>query len=145
MVQQQAVIEVGGQAVTVFNVHPPVPYFYGANSELRSQVIGRILKRAALAPGEVLLIGDFNMGDASEDYWRVRANYGDTFKAVGYGFGLSFPDWSWRDHPMRVMPPLSRLDYIFYSPGFVPLLAWTSHISGGSDHRPIYAELRLES
>jgi vancomycin resistance protein VanJ len=141
MMQQRTVLQIGDEQVVVFNVHPPVPVLYGANVTFRSAVIRRILARSTQESGRVLLIGDFNMGDMSEDYTRVTQHYDDAFRSVGYGLGLSFPDWGWRQDLLHMMPVLSRIDYIFYSEGFQALKAWTSHTSGGSDHRPVYAEL----
>jgi vancomycin resistance protein VanJ len=145
MMQQRVVIEVNDEPITLFNVHPPVPVLYGANVTLRSEVIGHILAEVSEVEGRVLLIGDFNMGDVSEDYERViDMGFTDAFRAAGYGFGLSFPDWTWRGGVYRFMPTLSRIDYIFYSEEFEAVEAWTSHTSGSSDHRPVYARLVFE-
>lgn len=143
MSQQRMVLQVGAETITVFNVHPPIPYLFGADGTRRSQVLADILDRAATVPGRVIIAGDFNMGDGSEDYRKVAARYTDAFKVAGYGFGLSFPDWSRYPLPYGFVPVLARLDYVFYSPGFRAVEAWTSHTSGGSDHRPVYVELAL--
>jgi vancomycin resistance protein VanJ len=145
MMQQRVVLQVEDDTITLFNVHPPVPVLYGANVTLRSEVIGRILADISEVEGRTLVIGDFNMGDVSEDYERViDMGFTDAFRTAGYGFGLSFPDWTWRGGVYRFMPPLSRIDYVFYSDGFEAVEAWTSDTSGSSDHRPVYAKLRFE-
>jgi vancomycin resistance protein VanJ len=141
--QQQVVLEVAGTQIVVFNVHPPIPKLFGVNPTWRDKVLGDVLIWAADRTEPVVLMGDFNMGDFSEMYQRVTTDYNDAFRAAGRGLGLSFPDFAHRyaGNPLLVMPPLARLDYIFYSDGLHAIDAWTSHTSGGSDHRPVYAEL----
>lgn len=141
--QQRVVLQIADQPVTIFNVHPPIPYAYGANAIWRSETLSRIRAKAAAISGNVILAGDFNMGDGSLDYELVTAAYTDSFKVAGYGFGLSFPDWSWRGDTGKFLPVLARIDYVFYRGNIQAVTAWTSHTSGGSDHRPYYVELAL--
>jgi vancomycin resistance protein VanJ len=143
MMQQRVVLDIQENPVTIFNVHPPIPYLYGANATIRDRVVRRILTRADAVSGAMLIMGDFNMGDASEMYGHVTAQYHDAFKNAGRGFGLSFPDWSWHEGYSRFLPVLARLDYVFYNDELQAVQAWVSHTSGGSDHRPLYAELAI--
>jgi vancomycin resistance protein VanJ len=138
--QQRVLIQIGNHQVTVFNVHPPPPSTLGADFRGRTDAISEILQRAIPTEGLVILAGDFNMTDASNDYARVDQHYDDAFRQVGMGLGYSFPDLSRRNSWMRVIPPIIRIDYIFYTPGLRPINAWVSHTSGGSDHRPTFAE-----
>lgn len=138
--QQRVVIQIGDHPVTVFNVHPPPPSTFGADFRGRTAVITEILQRAIPTDGLVILAGDFNATDASNDYTRIDQHYDDAFRQVGMGLGYSFPDLSQSTSWMRLIPPIIRIDYIFYAPGLVPTRAWVSHTSAGSDHRPTFAE-----
>jgi vancomycin resistance protein VanJ len=141
--QQKLVLQVADQTLTLFNVHTPIPLGYGADPEWRTATLQRILARAEGVTGDVMLVGDFNMGDGSSDYAKIAQSYTDSFKVAGYGFGLSFPDWSSRGGMKQFLPLLARLDYVFYRGNIQAVEAWTSHTSGGSDHRPYYVELAM--
>lgn len=141
--QQKLTLQVADQTVTLFNIHTPIPLGYGANSEWRTATLQRILAQSAGINGNVILAGDFNMGDGSADYKLVTVDYTDSFKVAGYGLGLSFPDWSSRGGIKQLLPILARIDYVFYRGNLQAVTAWTSHTSGGSDHRPYYVELAL--
>jgi vancomycin resistance protein VanJ len=128
---QRVLIDINGRQIAVYNVHPPHPgmthrTYY--DDSTRSRDISATLDRAARETVPVILMGDFNMGDFSEDYRMVTQQYADVFAARGQGFGFTFPNW----HSMRFMPqvvqdaglpPVIRLDYIFVSAAFAPLTA----------------------
>ena len=43
-------------------------------------------------PLPILIAGDFNMTDQTDDYRRLTAKFSDTFREVGWGMGFTFPD-----------------------------------------------------
>jgi endonuclease/exonuclease/phosphatase (EEP) superfamily protein YafD len=143
--QQRVIVNVDGHDIALMNIHLPVPYLYGLNTDRRSQALTQILQLATQQPRPLLMVGDFNMSDGSEDYQRVVQNnaFGDAFRSVGFGFGFSYPDLGLAQPPLSLLPPLARLDYQFYSDGLRPVRAWTADRSTGSDHRAVYVEYQL--
>lgn len=144
-------IDLSGRPLIVYNTHPVHPGMgdQGFSSRPRGAEIDVVLAEAAQDHHPVLIMGDFNMTDQSEDYQRVTRRYRDAFGMVGYGMGFTFPDLStfqslpdYWPLPIRFVPFL-RLDYVFHSPHFHPLYAHVWPTSGGSDHRPVFALLAL--
>jgi len=155
---QRVVIEVEGQRIVLYNVHPTHPGMTGRaffDHRQRGREIADILQRIESETLPVLLIGDFNMPDLSEDYSRITAQLVDTFRSVGHGMGFSFPDFREAkitdsvqfipdNFPDYIPSPLFlRLDYVFHSEEFVGIHAYIHHTSGGSDHRPLVVTLAL--
>lgn len=129
--------------IIVHNVHPVVPLGNGAvfNPSRRSIGLDHILARIDSEPQDtpMLVLGDFNMPDLSDDYARLSERFTDVYHQMGSGFGYTYMPYV-RDLQRR-LPPLLRLDYIFTTKHFMPLAAWVKTDSGGSDHRPVLAHL----
>ena len=83
------------------------------------------------------------MTDMTEDYSRVARSYADTYREVGWGLGLTFPAKDIHFFVFDVPIRIARLDYVFHSEQFRAISARVWPTSGGSDHRPLYAELAL--
>ncbi|MFN8372756.1 MAG: endonuclease/exonuclease/phosphatase family protein [Anaerolineae bacterium] len=133
---QRVQVELEDAQVIVYNVHP-LPSFWWSRGILdptrhQAEIID-LLGRAADESGPLLLAGDFNMSDQSDDYFRVRANYGDAFRAEGGGLGLTISSTFLT----------TRVDYVFYNPEIVPVEAHVGTDTGGSDHYPVWVELSL--
>ena len=141
---QQAEIDWNGQPLTFFNVHPahPLRGFRFAGEE-RAEEITEILRRADAATHPVLIAGDFNMTNLSDDYHRVTTEYGDTYAEVGWGMGFTFPNFRVMGGRTRFLPPLARIDYIFHDTNFQPVEARVWSTAAGSDHFPNYALFAL--
>ncbi len=140
-----------GTPITVYNTHPLHPGMAneGFNTRPRGQEIDVVLELATADTGAILIMGDFNMTDQNEDYERITSQFSDSFRAVGAGMGFTFPDLSsfqslpdyW---PLTIrLFPFLRLDYIFHNAAFRPVNAKAWPTAGGSDHRPVWAELEL--
>ncbi|MBZ0277814.1 MAG: endonuclease/exonuclease/phosphatase family protein [Anaerolineae bacterium] len=144
---QRVTVDVHGQPVTIYNVHPTQPL--GPGGFIRRQTeINDILERTAQETGPLLLLGDFNMSDQSDPYREITAWYGDAFRQAGWGLGFTFPAGITRfsnlsDSVPITMTPLVRLDYIFHNAAFLPVEARVWPESGGSDHRPVLATFAL--
>lgn len=141
---QQTRIELAaGTTITVLNVHPvaPAARLFGIESALRSQEIGYALDVAAQVTDPLLLLGDFNITDQTEDYARITARYVDAFRSSGTGFGASFPNFSRFAYRLRWLPPIIRIDYVFYDAHWEAVSAYALGDHGGSDHYPVLAEL----
>lgn len=142
---QRAVLNVDSVPVVIYNTHPPIPHIALRSSsvEQRSVEIQSVLDRAQQDEGAVVLIGDFNVTDQGQDYWKVASNYQDAYRAVGWGMGFTFPEFSAYRPSFAFLPPLARLDYVFYNDDLEAVEAFVWPESGGSDHRPLYVELAL--
>jgi vancomycin resistance protein VanJ len=149
---QRVVIDFKGTLITLYNAHPIHPFFTKIgqpfNAELRGQEIDSVLVRAAKDNGPVLIAGDFNMNDQSEDYKRITSRYHDAYREVGWGFGFTFPDFAQVNARPAILPfvwmrPVARIDYVFHSDHWQAIEARVWPSSGGSDHRPVLAHLAL--
>jgi len=138
---------INGQEITIINAHPVPPQLgLNFNTRRRSSEIAMLLEAAATETNPLILLGDFNSTDQSNDYARITARYGDAFRESGTGFGLTFPSLSGYDYPyslFRWMPPVIRIDYVFYSEHWTAVSARVIGESGRSDHYPVTAELAL--
>ncbi len=129
--------------ITVLNVHPvaPAARLFGIESALRSQEISYALDLAAQVTDPLLLVGDFNITDQTEDYARISARYRDAFRTSGFGLGASFPNFTRFAYSLRWLLPIIRIDYVFYDAHWQAVSAYTLGDHGGSDHFPVLAEL----
>lgn len=153
LAHQRVEIDLQGTAVVLYNAHPIHPIMKSGqffNVNLRTQEIQSVLNRANLDEGAVLIVGDFNMSDQSDDYGHITSVYSDAYREAGWGMGFTFPDFSAVNatpFDLVALPirPIVRLDYIFHNRAMVTLSAQVWHTSGGSDHRPVIAELAVEN
>lgn len=141
---QRVVIAIGDRPVTFFNVHtsPPSKGF-NFNVKPRERMVRALLSLALQETNPVVMAGDFNMTERSDDYSRITRFYIDTHRNVGRGLGLTFPDMGALNPSLRFIPPTSRLDYVFHDTGTKSIRTRVWRESGGSDHRPVWALLSL--
>jgi len=142
---QRVTFNIDGRVVALYNAHPMQPGGFA----MRAEDISDILARAENDTGPVVLAGDFNMSDQSEDYRRVASAYHDAYRTAGWGMGFTFP----ADLPffgsrmaqppevVRFFPPLVRLDYVFHNDHLETMSARVWPESGGSDHLPVVVTL----
>ncbi len=155
----RAVIDVNGRSVVVYNLRLAAPKFQ--RMTIPSRILGKILpyeysvfyrrwQMTAFYPLlkdetlPVLVMGDFNTADTSEDHDIFKSTSGleDTFAEVGYGMGFTFPVAVRINDKQLPFVPLMRLDYIWHNSQWQPLSAWLGG-STGSDHLPVIARLKL--
>ncbi len=134
---QKAIMHTDSGPVAVWNVHPsqPLPYYWQYN-QLRN-LTGEI--EAETLP--LIVAGDFNTTDQSETYHMVNQYLKNAHWDAGWGFGFSFPAPTRRFGGKVSFPSMVRIDHIFYSDHFYAHHARTLADSGGSDHRPVIADL----
>jgi vancomycin resistance protein VanJ len=123
--------------LTIYNLHPTHPGMNGQifNPGYRSREVADILRRTSIEEGQVILLGDFNMTDLSDDYKAIANHYKDAFREGGLGTGWTFT--------MANSPAFLRLDYLFYSERIRVRSAEVRNDKGGSDHYPLLVELLL--
>ncbi|MBN1202582.1 MAG: endonuclease/exonuclease/phosphatase family protein [Anaerolineae bacterium] len=84
----------------------------------------------------VVILCDCNLSSATEDYSLLAGSLVDSWQDAGFGFGLTAPSDN-NDTPFMLM----RSDYVWHSPDMdtISVTVWPD--SGGSDHRPVRAQL----
>jgi endonuclease/exonuclease/phosphatase family metal-dependent hydrolase len=138
----RAELDVLGQALTVYNIHMPPPSYRYFNTVNRSESVTRLLN-AAKNDETVIMMGDFNMTDLSEDYRRMSNGYQDVFVESATGLGTSFPNGRRFTNALPFLPSMIRIDYMFLSEDFAPQESRVLR-EGASDHFPLWARVILE-
>ncbi len=149
---QRVEMDIQGTTITIYNTHPAHPGMSGTfyNGAPHREEMDIVMNRAAQDTTPVLIMGDFNMGDQSEDYRRISAVYADSYREMGWGMGFTFPDLrvpqALPDYINRTipLPPFMRLDYVFHSAAFQTLDARVWSDAGGSDHHPVFVRFSLD-
>ncbi len=137
---QEVVLRTPAGRVTVFNVHP----LRTGGWRHRYREIAALLEDHVLRErGPVILAGDLNAPDASDLYALVARHLRNAHREAGAGFGFTYPSPSVRWAGFLPLPPLVRIDHVFFGDGLVAVRAGTIEDSGGSDHRPVFADLAL--
>jgi endonuclease/exonuclease/phosphatase (EEP) superfamily protein YafD len=125
-----------GQVVQLACIHaapPKPPWSPGATARWRSQL------SALPAPGEGprILAGDFNATLDHAQFRRLlRRGYADAASQAGHGLSLT-----WGPQPGR-RPALLAIDHVLIDRRCA-VLTTSAHRLTGTDHRALYAELRL--
>lgn len=142
------------QQFRLYNCHPRSTnflYFSGDLRVLAKQVEETFRLRTLLSQHIVqdlqrhrepaLVVGDFNTTDQSDAYRNFRAVLADAHRAVGWGFGHTFPSGSGFFRQMPIIERQVRIDMIFYTADFVALHSAVGAAHGESDHLPLTATL----
>jgi endonuclease/exonuclease/phosphatase (EEP) superfamily protein YafD len=156
--QQRAIIKFNEQEVVIYNMQATGPWLKISKKlgfiripvykyDKRSPEIQDLVQRVERETLPVIVAGDFNMTDETQDYDRVQKVMQDSFRKSGWGFGFTWPQgWELKflvkRSNWRLNYPVFRIDYIWYSKH------WGAKSSSvleatESDHLPIAAELIL--
>ncbi len=156
--QQRYLIDLNGTQVAIYNVDatPPfsgrgrfsLPFFpsnlgayvTGYDDTIRNDQLRVVLEHVRQETLPFILAGDFNTGDQSVFYHELAAHMRDAFREAAGGFGGTWPDTAVNNLVPAFLPPLLRMDYIWYSDDFRAVASWRGPRLG-SDHLPLYAEL----
>jgi endonuclease/exonuclease/phosphatase (EEP) superfamily protein YafD len=150
---QRMLVDAPAGPFTFFNIHTKIPYVrtthhrkwlpripLSFHSERRNREIEYLVSLLEKVDGPIIMCGDFNMTERSEDHRKVAGLLRDAFQKAGRGLGNSFPRvGSWP----RTFPapwPMIRLDYVWHSAEFDAVWAYRGD-AGESDHHPIIAGL----
>jgi vancomycin resistance protein VanJ len=137
---QKVVLRSPAGPVILFNVHP----LRDRGWRDRYSRIAALLKEDVLPEtGPVILGGDFNAPDRSQLYGMVSSDLANAHEERGSGFGFTYPAYIRSRFGAIPAVPLVRIDHIFFTDHFAAVRAGTIDDSGGSDHRPVFAELAL--
>ena len=156
--QQRAIIKFNQQEVVIYNMQATGPWLKISKKlgfiripvykyDKRSPEIQDLVQRVERETLPVIVAGDFNMTDETQDYDRVQKVMQDAFRKSGWGFGFTWPQgWELKflvkRSNWRLNYPVCRIDYIWYSKHWG---AKSSEVleATESDHLPIAAELIL--
>jgi vancomycin resistance protein VanJ len=138
-----AILDMNGRDIIVYAIHLPVPTGGYFSSERRSERLDIVLEEVADDAMPQILLGDFNMSDATQDYRRMAQRFTDVYRQTQMGFGTTFPNWVGINRDIHGWTSLIRLDYVFVSSDIIPIDARVIY-SGMSDHFGIVARLRVE-
>ncbi len=144
----------GGETYVLYNVHlqasnvlvqvdtgGSLADYTRAGIYAREAQVQRLVADIATRTEPVLVAGDFNSTDRSDGYQLLARELTDAHRAVGWGWGHTFPAYggSWRGLPIPAR--LTRLDMIFCSKELVPVACRVASAHGESDHLPVVAQL----
>ncbi|MEG4214584.1 endonuclease/exonuclease/phosphatase family protein [Microcoleus sp. Pol14C6] len=156
--QQRAIIKFNEQEVVIYNMQATGPWLKLSKKwrflkvpvykyDKRSPEIQDLVQRVERETLPVIVAGDFNMTDETQDYDRVQKVMQDSFRKSGLGFGFTWPHgWELKflvkRSNWRLNYPVFRIDYIWYSKHWA---AKSSSVlkATESDHLPVGAELIL--
>lgn len=136
----RVILDVDGQQIAVYVVHPPrpesglLPLLY--DDEARHDVVQDIVNRLERETLPVILFCDCNFTDRSTDYQVMQTQLVDSWRAGGFGLGFTAPS----NRPP--LPLILRGDYIWHSNNIRPLeiRVWPE---SGADHMPVWAQLAI--
>lgn len=136
---QRAIVQADAGWFVVYNVHPTHPGMNGKyfDPTFRAREVADILVRIDHETLPIILLGDFNMPDHSDDYKAILTRLSDSYRQVGWGMGWTFRAWL----PLAFL----RLDYIFHSQDWEALTCEIMADHGGSDHFAVMATLAFSA
>lgn len=144
---QRMIIAIPGRSIVFYNVHLADPVTSGGFDQHIDEVT-QLLQRVKNETAPLIVAGDFNMTDFSEGYGQITQQFTDSYRSVGGGFGWTYSPLRRFVQLRRILPiiltPLTRIDYVFVDPHFMPATASVSSDSGGSDHYPTSVTLIVQ-
>lgn len=141
----RAVVDVEGQAITVFVINPLAPehiwFPWAYTAQDKPPEVAQVLEMLPHETQPVMVLCDCNTNDQSATYKLLDAQFDDAFREAGWGLGFTFPAHFTCQIPFGF--PLLRLDYIWYGAGLEVYKAAVWPDSGTSDHRPVIVTMGL--
>ncbi len=143
-----ALLEIAGRVAQVIVAHPRPPKVRVSGAAFDPVTLGQIQQVAKLATRGVpsLVLGDFNMTDRQPEHGILTAaGLIDAFHEVGISAN-SFPKRVGQPHRFGPrtqnisLPPVIRIDYIWYTQEFIARSAGIGS-DAGSDHLPVVASI----
>lgn len=143
---QYAEVGVMGRLLGILNAHTHSPGFVrqgvarslnlppGLIRKRRDWDMRELLQAIEPLASPLILAGDLNISDQHDWHKRVSERFGDAHREAGWGMGFTRTPLLGSDFPMW------RIDFVFYTSEIVALSTTLGEF-GGSDHRPLMAEL----
>ena len=139
---QRVVIDIDGQPVVLYNLHPWPPMEWGGPTlfEFRPEqdrshrdALRDSIERIRADSGPLLVAGDLNMPETFNEYHALADILTDAYRAAGTSVGFTYP----------AALTVIRLDYVFYNDAFAAVDAYTGPHQRVSDHLSVTADLIL--
>jgi vancomycin resistance protein VanJ len=140
----RANVETPEGTVTVWSVHLATALSQ-RGWEVQRKMAAALAQEAEKEARPMVVMGDFNTTDQTENYRLVADRLNDVHWSVARGFGFTFPDLRRYGTDSPLLGPVVRIDHIFVSDHFAPLEIHVISSGHGSDHRPVVATLRVNS
>lgn len=121
----------------------PFSMILSYNEKDRNANIRDILAHLATEPYPHIVAGDFNMSATSLIYSELDAVLDDAQRTAGNGIGMTWPVGNTLNTNLRLLPPLLRIDYVWYSAGLVALSTLVGEPIG-SDHLPMTVTMAIQ-
>jgi endonuclease/exonuclease/phosphatase family metal-dependent hydrolase len=143
------IVDLEGTRLLVYSVQLTNPLsddgdgFDDSSRSAQAEVLRLLAQNAVNANMPVVIVGDFNMSDATTEYRLFTEHLTDVFRFTRRGFGSTFPNWRFDTPSLGFLPPMIRLDYAFVSRNIEPGDAQVIH-QGNSDHYPLFVEIRVQ-
>ena len=135
--------------VYVWNLHAPTAV-QQSFWEKQKRELSIVERHLAKTDAPLLLLGDLNATDQTENYNLIASHLTDTHVAAGEGLGLTYPEpgtlytrFPAAEKRLEWLPTLLRIDYIFVSEHWQVHDSEVVTTSFGSDHSPIVATIGL--
>lgn len=122
--------------INIWNLRGPKTF---SGIDAQYEFVSAFSQKATGGVQPTLIAGDFNFTEASVPYLFLRTHLQSAQEDGGFGFGPTFPAEG--RSIGRFLPPLIRIDHIFYNEALFATKSWVGGQSGGSDHYPVIAEL----
>lgn len=131
----RATVQIGGQTVTLYDLHPTSPGFGRHVADDWNEGWEAISKALDAESGLVIAAGDLNM-DQHHRWYRKLKSIGlvESHEERGRGSATTWP----QGRKLRRI----RIDHVFHSKGIV-CLSIREGRGEGSDHKPVIAELAI--
>ncbi len=139
---RRATVETPGGAVTIWNIHLSTAVSQ-RGWESQREMAAVIARESKGEADPLIVLGDFNTTDQTENYRLIAAPLTDVHWAVGHGFGFTFPDLRRYTDSSPILGPVVRIDHVFVSQHFSPYEIHVVASGYGSDHRPVVATLHF--
>jgi endonuclease/exonuclease/phosphatase family metal-dependent hydrolase len=132
----EAVIEVKGTYISIFNTH------LAFKDEELEVSIGELLNIAGNSRFPRIIAGDFNAAPSHEQMKKMKRDFTDTFLKMKRGDAYTYPAPYHNEATGERSKPVTRIDYIFMDSELD--VAQTAIMeTAASDHVPILADLIL--
>jgi vancomycin resistance protein VanJ len=150
----KSAVETPAGRVVVYNVHMTttrvlsylsdpgfIPEIITYTSQARREMAQRLVEDIAAEERPVVLLGDFNSTPLNAPAYIIGQVLTDAYVSAGWGFGHTFPSIELSVGPLRSLSQMVRIDMIFVSSEFEPVLARVGEFFGQSDHLPVVSQL----
>ena len=155
---RRLVLSIHEQDTVVYNIHlamptnaPPatledytetglLPLLLAYDEGRRNGLIRTLIGMVQAETLPYIVAGDFNTSDNAPIYAEMAAAMTDSYREVGIGLGATFPAATGEEGIPDFLPPLIRIDYVWHSPAFRAIAAYTGP-QLASDHLPTVVTL----